>query len=559
MQPPLVIKDWNDGIAGSPHEGFGLIRNGDTEAFPRALIVGKKPTTLFHTAYSNTFTANAGTDVMTTPSGSLPITGIPVILTTTGTLPAGLTTGTIYYVINASATTFKLATNSDNAFTGTAIDITDTGTGTHTVTTVDPGTITHVIQDAKTSTKVKYFQDSNGRVWYRSQSNTGTFLLAGNTLTNSAGNGIAVFHTSDDSDTYLFAFRNASIDVVKVTAASNRNAPTWSNSWKSLNSGSTSGNSHHAIVGQDNIIYFCDGRYVGSIQENAGSVFDPASAGTYTYNSQALDLPKFEIAQYLEEQGVNLLIGCNLSPNIYPWDRVSDSFNIPLQAPEAGIKKMKNIGGIVYILAGTKGNIYQTPGTYIKAFASIPAYVSNNSQTLQATVVTWGGIAAMNGALLVGAGVLTSGNSGVYLIQPDGRIVIDNVPSTGSGNATSLFADNEYYTIGYASGADVIGTTRYSSFETVAQSALYRVATKTTKAKYSTLEVQVASPVATGNIRVSYRTSTTAAFTTIDTFVADGASTSFRNLSIGLTDIENIQVQVEMDGDFQLIEVRLIP
>jgi hypothetical protein len=54
-------------------------------------------------------------------------------LTTSGTLPAGLATATDYYAIRLSNTTFKLATSYANSIAGTAINITSTGSGTHTV------------------------------------------------------------------------------------------------------------------------------------------------------------------------------------------------------------------------------------------------------------------------------------------------------------------------------------------------------------------------------------------------------------------------------------------
>jgi len=86
---------------------------------------------------TDTFTADAGTDVCTwTSSANIPsniLTGTRVRLTTTTTLPAGLATGTDYYFIRLSNTTFKLATSYANAIAGTAINITDAGTGTHTV------------------------------------------------------------------------------------------------------------------------------------------------------------------------------------------------------------------------------------------------------------------------------------------------------------------------------------------------------------------------------------------------------------------------------------------
>jgi len=82
----------------------------------------------------STFTVVAATDVATAADTILTLTGTEVSLTTTGTLPAGLATGTRYFLIYQSTTTFKFASSLANALAGTAIDITDTGTGTHTIT-----------------------------------------------------------------------------------------------------------------------------------------------------------------------------------------------------------------------------------------------------------------------------------------------------------------------------------------------------------------------------------------------------------------------------------------
>jgi len=91
---------------------------------------------------SATFTADAGTDLMTyTSTTNLPsniLTGTRVRLTTTTTLPAPLATATDYYVIRMSDGTFELATTYANAIAGTQIDITTTGTGTHTITWLLP-------------------------------------------------------------------------------------------------------------------------------------------------------------------------------------------------------------------------------------------------------------------------------------------------------------------------------------------------------------------------------------------------------------------------------------
>lgn len=62
------------------------------------------------------------------------VTGQPVQLTTTGTLPTGLSLATTYYVIRISASTFRFATTAWNAFQGTAVTMSGAGSGTNTVT-----------------------------------------------------------------------------------------------------------------------------------------------------------------------------------------------------------------------------------------------------------------------------------------------------------------------------------------------------------------------------------------------------------------------------------------
>lgn len=86
---------------------------------------------------STTFTADAGTDLLTL--ASVPFmntlkTGTEVELTTTAAdLPAPLAISTVYYVHTIVDQTCALATSSALADAGTAINIADAGTGTHTI------------------------------------------------------------------------------------------------------------------------------------------------------------------------------------------------------------------------------------------------------------------------------------------------------------------------------------------------------------------------------------------------------------------------------------------
>ncbi len=572
-QEPLRIAGWQNGIGDSPHVGLGVIRNADIESFPGAVKVGLKPQSMFSKINTVTFTAVAATNLCTASgdieSNGVNFRGAAVYFTTTGTLPAGLSAATTYYLYYQSATTFKVCTsyaNSVGSTAGTVIDITDTGTGVHTMNTIAIGTINWIIQDPRS--EYYYLLSSNGRVWFAGSDHR-AYLLNNSAIdtpasgvTNANGNGLIITPFSSTTSTYLFVFRNALIDVIDVFGDTAIEALAWSNAWKNLNTGAGTNNTHHAIFAQDQAIYFCDDRYVGSIIENAGFTFAPGTAGTFTYNSQALDLPPREIAQCLEELGTDLLIGGNTFNLIYPWDRLSNSYGIPIVVPERSIKRMKNIGGQVYILPSSYGNIYMTQGSYVKFVRKLPTHIVNNVYDIESDPITWGGIAESNGSLLFGIVAVMPSASGVWKLFPDGRLVHYNVPSTGAAQVAGLYAKGTSYLMGYSGGADsFLNSVQYSAnYETVLQSELRRVGTKTHKATYSELEVQTATPASSGNIRIGYRTDKISSFTTIATFTMDSSSTSFKaDVGTYLTNLENLQVQIEMQGNPEFMEVILYP
>jgi hypothetical protein len=83
------------------------------------------------------FTADAGTDIITHTNINL-LNYSTIQVSSTVTLPAGLSAATNYFVIKVSDTTCKLATTYANAVAGTNIDITSAGTGTHSINTLLP-------------------------------------------------------------------------------------------------------------------------------------------------------------------------------------------------------------------------------------------------------------------------------------------------------------------------------------------------------------------------------------------------------------------------------------
>jgi microcystin-dependent protein len=102
--------------------------------------------------------------------------GDPVIFTTTGALPTGITANTTYFVYNKTANTFQLTTARLNA--GTVVNTSGTQSGTHTLRYVPFG-----VPD----TSNFYVPDFRGRVAAGSDGMGGT--LAG-ILSNQALNGV---------------------------------------------------------------------------------------------------------------------------------------------------------------------------------------------------------------------------------------------------------------------------------------------------------------------------------------------------------------------------------
>lgn len=84
------------------------------------------------TGLTDTVTVDAGTDVFTATAHGLS-DGDYVYFTTTGSLPTGLITTRNYYVINSATDTFQVS----HSLGGPAVDITSTGTGVHSVETIN--------------------------------------------------------------------------------------------------------------------------------------------------------------------------------------------------------------------------------------------------------------------------------------------------------------------------------------------------------------------------------------------------------------------------------------
>jgi hypothetical protein len=87
--------------------------------------------------YSGSFIANADSDEITTTTAHGMITGSRLQLSSSGSLPTSafgfLDSYVDYYAIKTSDTALKLAASLEDALAGIAFDLTDSGSGTHTL------------------------------------------------------------------------------------------------------------------------------------------------------------------------------------------------------------------------------------------------------------------------------------------------------------------------------------------------------------------------------------------------------------------------------------------
>lgn len=112
---------------------FQIITADDADLTLGITVIGSSGPIQYPAARTCTF--NATTNVCTLATHSWP-NGTPVRFSGAGTQPAEITAGVTYFVTNAAAGTFQIATTLDNARNGVALDLTTAGSGVLAVTPV---------------------------------------------------------------------------------------------------------------------------------------------------------------------------------------------------------------------------------------------------------------------------------------------------------------------------------------------------------------------------------------------------------------------------------------
>ena len=425
----IVINGFQNGIGDSPYDGIGDLKNINITSIPNEASVN------FATSQISPPTIPVGT-VTSVSSNILTYTGATglenyMCISFSASTMGSVSINTPYWITNLSGGTFTI---SDEYSLGNTVAATS-GIGTFNVITVAVNYSTGTGGFPKFFTydepdSAYFMLTSTGDLWSNIKTTTsGYWTFCGNSRNSIdplTGAGLAYYQSFDDSNSYIFVFRNSSIDYFRVRSGGVPNLG-WVHNWNPLtgnaNYGSATLNSdtsvHNAYVGQDNVLYWCDGHFIGSLFETPDGppqtiVFDPSSTATFTYAKQALALPVLDNAQCLAELGINLLIG-GQNNAIYPWNRTSTSFSYPILLAEYNVKNIVTVNTSSYIFCGNRGRIYITNGSQAQLYKKIPDFLS---QTVE-PYYTWGGACSnknqlyfsfnettnANGALTLGGGV----------------------------------------------------------------------------------------------------------------------------------------------------------
>lgn len=344
--------------------------------------------------------------------------------------------------------------------------------------------------------------------------------------------------------------------------------------WNPAEIGSLTG-SHHIklLMAQDGYMYFTNGNTIGRITAITGT----GSSITVTSSSNVLDLPNNVYAVTMAELGNNLLIGTQKgysyatrqnfqTADIYPWDRVSSSFRLPVKINENGMNAMLSHRNQVYFSAGDNGNIYVTDGTNYQLVKRLPYnragfYVATSWVYPNAMCIN------QNGNLLVGLSADYDANSptttGIWEIalaqgyplhlpffSRDG-----NLGQTANVRVGSVrVLNDDTLSFGIASGSSYelsrTSTTALNTNYTAKwKTEFFMVGSRNNRKSFNTLEFTLLEPlIANQGIRVAYRKNRSESFTTIGTFTfATLGSVISHNTKALIADAEMVQFEISLE------------
>ena len=150
-----------------------------------------------------------------------------------------------------------------------------------------------------------------------------------------------------------------------------------------------SNTNYHPMIVQNNVLFIGDGYYVHQVEN--------------TLSLWALDVPRRHQIKCLGRMDIDLLIGTEVSSlihsaMIFRWNTWSESWTIEDEIPERSINAFIPVDNYVYIIAGSRANVYFYNGQTLELWRRVGGTFRNS----QAVKVYPNAVANMNGIPLFG-------------------------------------------------------------------------------------------------------------------------------------------------------------
>ncbi len=363
--------------------------------------------------------------------------GDMVTFSTTGTLPAPLTTGTVYYLAINGAQTFVSLRQQDTIYylsssvssgatSATLVRSWDGTTGSYVIVFSDleeravtltngssavswsgglssnvtaniqicveltsDGTGTHTVTDIQNILPLGNYTDLN--VYISGSAPFSTF-----TLNPGSGYYGSYVDTRGETVTGMWKGPSGIFQIIlpngqKVDATFANNSPTITitggvyyfesgANW-SIQFIDTTVTDYRPYVSKvDGNLYFANGRYLGTLQlvtNGTGSNlnFSPSLSTTYNSNYGIVAVGDGDSITDMTDLNTSLIISSKI--DVQTWDYVSNNVTAPVPIKEP-IHRIANVLNTIYLLAGQKGNIYVSNGYSVQLLTKIPDYVCGN-------------------------------------------------------------------------------------------------------------------------------------------------------------------------------------
>lgn len=451
----LIIDGFETGIAASPFKGMGDIKSGNITTLPGQISISYNRLLQSQSKTITNSLSGSTTSTLSYSGGSQLLHGTWILIVSSTI--TNLTPTQYYYILSnsgGSPANITLALDYEGAV------ITNFGvTGSAQFSVVPMGQPIAWASDNSSSfpSFSYYILDANGRVWKNppgassSTTGLGIWSLIDYTPVSGAGplNGLFIYGA------YVFVVSNGLYYKGTGTVAHLGHATAWVKWMPTGVASYTQGVYHYSLVNINSLVVICNGSQIDTfsvVPGTAPSGFDPTNAATYTYTPAAVLLPYLDeatvLAQIVVSGGTNIVIG-GLMNALYFWQPGSSSAAFtPLYLAENFTQNLVTVNNLVYVFAGSKGNIYITNGSSITTAMTVPDYVANSTGSNQDPFYVWGGAMYLRGRIWFSVKAPNCG--GIWSFTP----TINYFPEQDVGLALRLENQNSYGT--YAGFATIL-------------------------------------------------------------------------------------------------------